>query len=293
MPEDESKAEAFIGLKKFLESVPPGRWAHVGNIAEKKRGTHGDVYYSGLLPELELYCPTKECAGIRFFAPDSGIYVKPEKVTEHFIDYRCCNCKGAIKTYALWVLLNEDERNARIYKFGEVPEFGPPTPARLISLIGPEREYFLKGRRAENQALGIAAFAYYRRVIESQKNRILDEIIRVSEKLSASKEILNDLTQAKKETQFSKAIDSIKHGLPQVLLINGHNPLTLLHSALSEGLHAQTDEECLEIATSIRVVMADLAERLSQALKDDAELNNALSRLMKKESQKQTTEGNK
>jgi hypothetical protein len=60
------------------------------------------------------------------------------------------------------------------------------------------------------------------------------------------------------------------------------NPLTLLHSALSEGLHAQTDEECLEIATSIRVVMADFAERMGQALKDEAELTSAVSRLLNK-----------
>jgi hypothetical protein len=54
----------------------------------------------------------------------------------------------------------------------------------------------------------------------------------------------------------------------------------LLHSALSEGIHAQTDEECLEIATSIRVVLSELADRISIALKDHAELKQAVSRLL-------------
>jgi hypothetical protein len=54
---------------------------------------------------------------------------------------------------------------------------------------------------------------------------------------------------------------------------------------LSEGLHAQTDEECLEIATSIRIVMADLAERMGQALKDEAELSTAVSRLLHKKAE--------
>jgi hypothetical protein len=44
--------------------------------------------------------------------------------------------------------------------------------------------------------------------------------------------------------------------------------------------HAQTDERCLELAHAVRLVLAELAERLGQALKDEAELNNALSRLM-------------
>ena len=71
----------------------------------------------------------------------------------------------------------------------------------------------------------------------------------MSKKIGASPDMLADLEAAKNETQFSKAIDAVKHGIPQALLINGHNPLTLPHSALSEGLHEQTDEVCLERAT--------------------------------------------
>ena len=59
------------------------------------------------------------------------------------------------------------------------PPFGPPTPARVITLIGPDKEYYLKGRRAENQGMGIGAFSYYRRVVENQKNRIIDEVITI------------------------------------------------------------------------------------------------------------------
>jgi hypothetical protein len=64
------------------------------------------------------------------------------------------------------------------------------------------------------------------------------------------------------------------------LIVNGHNPLTLLHSAVSEGLHEHTDEECLELATTIRVVLTDLAERIGLALKDQTELNAAVTKLM-------------
>jgi hypothetical protein len=49
-----------------------------------------------------------------------------------------------------------------------------------------------------------------------------------------------------------------------------------LHDAVGEGLQRKTDEECLELATSIRVVLTELAERISNALKDDQELKQAL-----------------
>ena len=170
-------------------------------------------------------------------------------------------------------------------KLGETPPFGPNTPARVITLIGRDRELFLQGRRAENHAMGIGAFAYYRRVVENQKTRIIREIAKVAAKLGAKSDVLKEFEAAAKETQFSTAIEQIKHGIPDVLLIDGqHNPLTLLHSALSEGLHANTDAECLEIAQAIRVVLTELADRISQALKKEAELTTAVSRLLNRKS---------
>ncbi|CAE6784189.1 hypothetical protein R70006_04550 [Paraburkholderia domus] len=175
-------------------------------------------------------------------------------------------------------MTKDDE--AVVFKYGEDPPFGPPLPSRLLKLAEDQRDLLLKGRRCENQGLGIAAFAYYRRVVEEQKNRILDEILRVSRTLGAPEELLSELEAAKQERRFTQAIDGIKHGLPQALLTNGHNPLALLHNALSEGLHGGSDDECLELATSIRYVLSDLVERLSHALKNDADLNKAVSKLL-------------
>jgi hypothetical protein len=167
-----------------------------------------------------------------------------------------------------------------IYKIGELPAFGPPTPSRVISMIGPDRELFLKGRRAENQGLGLGAFAYYRRVIEGQWKRIMDEVIRVAQTVDAPESMVTTLQQARTETQFSKAVDAMKDAIPESLRIRGHNPLKLLHSALSEGLHEKSDAECLQLASSVRVVLTELADRVASALKDEGELQEAISRLL-------------
>ena len=65
--------------------------------------------------------------------------------------------------------------------YGEYPPFGERTPAKVITMIGPDRDLFLNGRRAENHGLGIGASAYYRRVVENQKDRIFDMIIEAAE----------------------------------------------------------------------------------------------------------------
>jgi hypothetical protein len=56
----------------------------------------------------------------------------------------------------------------------------------------------------------------------------------------------------------------------------------LLHSALSEGLHARTDEQCLEYATCIREVLVELAERVGKLLKEQAGLDAAVTKLLQK-----------
>lgn len=282
---DTAEQPEGISLKEFFENVPPGNKVFVKNIAIEQR-TQYSIIFPLQLPELHLHCDTPTCNGIRYFEPIDNEHVKPNVKTEHFVTYVCRNCKQQKKTYTFWAWLSKDKRNGELYKFGEFPQFGPPTPARVITLIGSEREYFLKGRRSENQGLGIAAFAYYRRVIENQKAKIINGILKVSQKLGAEQQVIDDLNKAKNETQFSKAVEDIKHGIPQALLINGHNPLTLLHSALSEGLHAQTDEQCLELATSIRVVLTELVARISNSLKDEAELNSAVTRLLQEKTKK-------
>jgi hypothetical protein len=80
-------------------------------------------------------------------------------------------------------------------------------------------------------------------VVENHKNQILDEVIRTAKKIKAS-QMVEMLEAAKEETQFSKALASVKDAIPEPLSVNGYNPLTLLHSALSVGLHLQTEEEC-------------------------------------------------
>jgi hypothetical protein len=283
--------EEAISFAEFLESVPPDQRRIITALTERIQRASPVAPTVAIpkpqmrlqLPEIRLHCSNENCNGMRFFreAGDEQFFIGARS-TSIFLGYKCSNCQKTTKVFALFLTSNNDKERSdgTAYKFGEYPVYGPPTPSRLISLIGPDRELFLKGRRSENHGLGIGAFGYYRRVVENQKNRILDSIIKVSEKLGAAPEVVTALKEAQKETQFSKAVEAVKAAIPQTLLINGHNPLTLLHSALSDGLHAQTDERCLEIAHDIRIILAELSDRLVQALKDEVELNDAVTRLL-------------
>ena len=74
------------------------------------------------------------------------------------------------------------------------------------------------------------------------------------------------------------AVKAIKHGLPDAIRIDGHNPLTLLHDALSEGLHNDSDEDCLLIAETVRLILFRLSEVCAEVLAERRELSSAVAK---------------
>jgi len=268
-----------IEWKKFLEGQPPGKNRTVTELGRKQSPIPGaiDVLCT---PVLELYCDSEACQGDMFFEP---LGHAPDVTAEwgyRFLVYRCRHCQVNVKVIALRIrLYSAHSSNGEAAKLGEWPPFGPHIPPRVITLLRDDRELFIKGRRAESQGLGIGAYAYYRRVVENQKDRLIEEITKVANRTKAGPEVIAILETARKETQFTKALDLIKDAVPPVLRIDGHSPLQLLHDATSKGIHELSDEECLARAEVIRRVLTDLADRIAQALKDERELREAIGKL--------------
>lgn len=262
-------------LQEFLEENPPNE---VKSVDLEWSSTTPNSF---LVPPIRSYCDIEECNRAQIFDPTSATkgpcYV--DQLYETVICFICRNCKTTRRRISLLVDRDKDGRVA-FMKFGEWPAFGPRTHSRLIKLIGPDRELFLKGRRAESYGLGIGAFGYYRRVVENQRDRLIDQIIEVANGSDLDRDFVAQLELAKKETQFSKAVEMIKGAIPASLKIDGHNPLVLLHAALSEGIHSDTEETCLEMAQHIRVVLNQFAERLADVARTKAELKAAISRLL-------------
>ncbi len=87
------------------------------------------------------------------------------------------------------------------------------------------------------------------------------------------------LEEAKAEHQFKKAVEIVKDAIPQVLLVDGQNPMTILYKILSVGVHELYDEQCFDLAKDIRVVLVDFAPRVEEALRERKELQVSLTKL--------------
>jgi hypothetical protein len=263
-------------MASFLESCAPG-----------SRNTFKPAFSGSNavdLPAIRLLCSSDECDGLRVFRAEQGILGAggDSSWVRLVLSYRCRSCEKEQKLYFLLSQPNyvANDKPIEILKIAEWPAFGSWVPSRVLKIAGPDRDLFLKGKRAEGQGLGIGAFGYYRRVVERQKGRIIEQIKKVAMRTGAPPEVIDRLGAAGKETQFTKAIELVKNAIPEQLRLKGHNPLTLLHDALSKGLHNESDEDCLQIAHDIRIMLTELVNRIEQALSDQSELDTALNRLV-------------
>lgn len=272
-----------LDFATFLQSSPPSCLTPVFDIA-------GRSSYL-VFPELQLDCGAT-CKGTRTFREMSTLggsnWVEAGEQTDCFVTFLCSNCRSCVKRFSLSVWLLSDKRThpdkschgGVCFKYGEYPFFGSERlPSKLISLIREDRENFRKGRICESQGFGIAAYAYYRRVIESQKIRIFDRMITVAKRLGRCGDLIEQLQRAKKQKQFSEAVKQVRAGLPDAMMIKNKNPLTLLHGVFSDGLHNWSDEVCLKKAADGRAILIAFVERMDLVLQDDAELDRALANL--------------
>ena len=89
------------------------------------------------------------------------------------------------------------------------------------------------------------------------------------------------LERAKNTNSFERAVKEIKEAIPPSLrLKGGHNPLTVLYTALSIGVHEDDDSDCLMRARDVRTVLTALAEKTARALEHSQELDAAVGRLL-------------
>ena len=270
---------------KFLETTPPATdLTFQALFGSKPDGLKRRLW------ELTATIITSHClicSGARQFQFSPANAPFCFNVKEPFVmNFTCKNCSSQIKSFAI-VLDRSSDGNWKGRKIGEMPPFGPAIPSKVLSTFGKDAPLYRKGWQCENQGMGVAAFAYYRRVVENQKYTLFDEIIKIAKLTNADESMLKNLEVAKVQKQFSTSVVEIAPAMPQSLLIAGQNPLTLLHDALSQGLHAEADEECLAHATDIREVLTSLVERMVAFKKDHQQIDASAKRLHKVRSERE------
>jgi hypothetical protein len=193
------------------------------------------------------------------------------------LQYLCESCKQFERRF--FVSINNDVDT--FYKVGQYPEWEIKMDKLLEKTLGRHSVNFKKGLVCESQGYGIGAFSYYRRITEDIIDELLDSISDLIEE-DHKKEYEKALQKAKSTRVTQDKIDIVKDLLPTILKPNGMNPLGVLHSELSEGLHAATDESCLENANHIKSILIFLINQIIQSKESAKSFTTSMKSLLDK-----------
>jgi len=117
-------------IAEFLEGLAPNQLSNISDVSERKYVNGSGTCDIMRTPEIQLHCSSDACNGVRFFRCVSGQGKRlKEKYEFIYLTYKCSSCQNSEKTFSLAVKLDEEEgETGELYKFGELPPFGPPPP---------------------------------------------------------------------------------------------------------------------------------------------------------------------
>lgn len=172
-----------------------------------------------------------------------------------------------------------------LIKVGQNPPWSIEMDKELERLLGSHAEYYKKGLICESQGYGIGAFAYFRRIVEEIIDQLLNSIAMLLDD-EDKKKYQAVLAEVKKTVIAQEKIELVKDLLPSSLRPGGVNPLATIYSALSKGLHTESDEECLGYAAAVRNTLVFLVNRLVRTESENKSFTESIKKILGKKSNK-------
>lgn len=230
---------------------------------------------------IKMWCPT--CKSDQTFLMVNEYWERfdhvnyPLQAIDLRLDYACAHCQEFHRIFFIKI----DAKRQSIIKIGQYPAWDIESDEYIDSLLGKKAELYKKGLICESQGYGIAAFAYYRRIVEEVIDSLLEEIKDLIEGEEKEK-YLAALKQTKETPIAANKIALVKDLLPPILRPEGMNPLNTLYSILSGGLHTQSEDECLDIAMQIREVLSYMVSQVASTRQASKSFTASMRSLLEK-----------
>jgi hypothetical protein len=248
-PEVKTSKELQARLAEILVRGPLYRtWTYSG------KACHEDGAYAarlGLLPKrLQMFCNGKCKKETEWETENNRVNFGLSFFNEK--GYVCRNCgKETIRYVFIW---QEDEIGNIFLKVGQYPELEERVPEALEQALGTtDLKLYKNALRMRNFNLGVAAVSYMRRVVENRMNDMLEILHEAALAHNLPAEALMQYKEMREEKRFATKVNYAGTLLPLSLRPAGKpNPMAILHELASDGLHARSDEECVDIFDTCR-----------------------------------------
>ncbi len=192
-----------------------------------------------------------------------GDFATSSATAFQLLRYVCVNC-GKDEVNILVVAL----KNGALLKAGQFPQQTARVPNSVEKRLGASADFYRKALTCRNEGFGLAAVAYFRRVVEDKTNELIDVVADAAATYGISAEDVEKIRAAKKEKAYEDKLKIAAHVIPDVLKPDGANPFQAMYDILSVGIHNQSEEECLQIADDTREIFDYLFDRLKTETAD-------------------------
>lgn len=170
------------------------------------------------------------------------------------------------------------ETNIYIKKVGCSPENKVFIEKAISKHFDKETNNWLyKAKSLKNLNYGIGAFAYYRRIIEKELIKIIEEIKSLPD--SDNHQIGKLLKEYEDNPKTYTIYENIFQYLPNSLKDLGDNPIQLLYKQTSEGLHSLKEKDCLERAESIDILLDFTIRKINEENSGIKSVKDAIKKL--------------
>jgi hypothetical protein len=205
-------------------------------------------------------------------------YIDKSSQYNYFQHYsaQCQHC-NKFSVHLLLYIRSTPDGNIHFRKVGQYPAFEIKPDTELIKYLSDEdRDCYKKALVCLSQNYGIGAFAYLRRIVQNEIEKIVVDLSKIDRPESDK---IKDLISAyRKDHQMEKLISGIGPYMPNSFSGLGENPVKFLYSQLSGGIHEFTEDVCAEKADSINTVLTFVIKRLNDEKSELKKVRDALKR---------------
>lgn len=244
-------------IKAFLEAAPLYSWREF----KQPRVNRSSLW----IKEIDAYCDVCEqqrpFQDLRPRGSGSGLAVSALKSGTSYFEFSCVSCRKSHRKYLVEQML--DAENIRLQKYGELPRSKLPRNRALQKFLSDDLDNYEKAIICLSHEYGVAAFAYFRRVVENNIYKLLDLVQQDALSSGGDQATLGAIAELRKESPMSEKIKVANLALPSYLKPDGLNPLGRLYQVLSEGIHSLSESECLAKAKATSECLTFLVSELA------------------------------
>ena len=162
--------------------------------------------------------------------------------------FRCNLCDVASVVYTICRI------DGTVTKIGQYPRHSMGVRRDFERRLGDDGELYRKALVCHTQGYGLAALAYFRRLVENKTNTLIDIVASLASVNPVAESEVPNIRLAKQEVTCEQKLRVASEAVPDSLKPGGINPLEVLHDLLTRKPSSGSEKECLETVDELREI---------------------------------------